>query len=154
MFFVRKAVTADVPQIYNLLKDYAAKGLMLPRSLSDLYEVIRAFHIASPVDRPEVAAGVCALHVVWADLGEIRSLGVAPEYKGAGLGEKLVSACAAEAVGLGLTKLFVLTYIPEYFKKLEFTGIEKSALPQKIWADCFKCVNFPDCGEEALEKYL
>ena len=154
MYFVRKAVTADVPQIYNLLKDYAAKGLMLPRSLSDLYDVIRAFHIASPEDRPETVAGVCALHVVWADLGEIRSLGVAPDFKGSCLGELLVSACADEARSLGLTKLFVLTYIPEYFKKLGYTGIEKSELPQKIWADCFKCVNFPDCGEQALEKML
>jgi len=154
VYYLRKAKVADVPKIYELLRDFAEKGLMLPRSLSELYDVIRAFHVVSPENRDHIVAGACALHVCWADLGEIRSLSVAPEFQGANLGRRLVTSCMDEATELGLKRIFVLTYIPDYFKRLDFKSIEKSELPQKIWADCFKCVKFPECGEVALEKRI
>lgn len=154
MYNIRKAVVADVPQIYDLLKDFSQKGLMLPRSLSDLYDVIRSFHVAVPADDPGRVIGICALHFCWEGLGEIRSLSVSQTCQGSDMGRRLIEASIAEGQELGLTHVFVLTYIPEYFKKLDFIEIDKSKLPQKIWADCFKCVNFPDCGEIALEKWL
>jgi amino-acid N-acetyltransferase len=151
---IRKAKVADVPQIYELLFDFAKEGLMLPRSLSELYDVIRAFYVSTPQDRPDRVVGACALHVCWADLGEIRSLSVAKDFQGANIGAQLLDVCVADALELGLKRLFVLTYIPEYFKKAGFSPIEKTQLPQKIWADCFKCINFPDCSEVALERTL
>lgn len=154
MPIVRKAKIKDVPQIYELLKDFAAKGLMLPRPLSELYDVIRAFHIVCPDDDLDTVAGVCALHICWADLGEIRSLAVQSGFQGQDMGRLLVESCIAEARDMGLKRLFVLTYIPEYFQLFGFTLTEKSELPQKIWADCLKCVSFPECGEIALEKAL
>jgi amino-acid N-acetyltransferase len=151
---IRKPQIKDVPQIHGMLKDFSSRGLMLPRPLSELYDVIRAFHVASPEDDPDVVAGVCALHVCWSDLGEIRSLAVLPEYQGADLGRMLVRACMAEAKDLGLDRLFVLTYIPDFFEKLGFKLTEKAVLPQKIWADCLKCVKFPECDEIALERWI
>jgi amino-acid N-acetyltransferase len=151
---IRKAKVTDVPQIYELLKDFAAKGLMLPRSLSELYDVIRSVCVACPEDDSNHVAGVCALHVCWSDLGEIRSMSVDPQYQGKDLGAELLAACERDALELGLKRLFVLTYIPKYFARFGFKETDKSQLPHKIWADCLKCVNFPDCGEVAMEKSL
>jgi len=62
----------------------------------------------------------------------------------------LVDACLSEAVTLGIYKLFVLTYEPKFFEKFGFSQIDKAMLPHKIWADCLKCVKFPDCDETAM----
>ena len=154
MIIIRKAIVTDVPQIYAVLKDFAERGLMLPRSLSELYDVIRAFLVACPEDRPEVVAGACALHACWEDLGEIRSMSVASEFQGEDIGRRLLEESVKDARELGLKRLFVLTYIPDYFRKYGFSEIDKSLLPQKIWAACFKCVNFPECGEIAMERNI
>ncbi len=154
MHTIRKARTSDVPKIYEILKGFAEKGLMLPRPLSELYDVIRSFQLACPEDDQETVAGVCALSVCWADLGEIRSLAVHPDHQGGDIGRRLVESCMEEARSLGLKRLFVLTYIPEYFKKFDFHLTEKTELPQKIWADCLKCVKFPECDEIAMERML
>lgn len=154
MFQIRKAKATDVPQIYALLKELGEKGLMLPRSLSEIYDVIRAFFIAHPTGSPEKVIGACAMQVCWQDLGEIRSLSVSQEYRGYNLGKRLVEACEEDARELGLNRLFVLTYIPDFFIKINYQLIDKSQLPHKIWADCLKCVKFPECGEIAMEKKL
>ena len=67
-----------------------------------------------------------------------------------GVGTKLVEACISEAIMLGITRVFALTYRPEFFEMLGFVKVEKSDLPQKIWTDCLKCSKFPDCDEVAL----
>jgi amino-acid N-acetyltransferase len=62
----------------------------------------------------------------------------------------MVKICIREAGDMGLKKLFVLTYVPAFFEKLDFKPVDKSVLPHKVWGDCIKCVKFPDCDEEAL----
>ncbi|MBW1708622.1 MAG: N-acetyltransferase [Deltaproteobacteria bacterium] len=151
---LRKSRVTDVPLIYELLTELGQKGLLLPRSLSELYDVVRDFFVAHPDGEPETLAGTCALHICWADLGEVRSLAVDSSYCGQDLGRRLVEECIAEAREIGLKRLFALTYIPDYFMKFDFKLIEKNELPQKIWADCFKCVKFPECNEVALVKDL
>ncbi|MBW2061372.1 MAG: N-acetyltransferase [Deltaproteobacteria bacterium] len=151
---LRKARVKDVPLIYEMLADLGQQGLLLPRSLSELYDFIRDFYVAYPNGESGALAGTCALHVCWADLGEIRSLAVNSWFQGQNLGRELIEACIEEARELGLKRLFALTYIPEYFMKFGFELIEKSELPQKIWADCFKCVKFPECDEVALARNI
>jgi amino-acid N-acetyltransferase len=86
----------------------------------------------------------------WEDIAEIRSLAILPEYQSNKLGSKLVEACLSEAVMLGIYKIFVLTYKPKFFEKFGFKQVDKSVLPHKIWADCLKCVKFPDCNDIAM----
>ncbi len=148
---IRKAKIEDIPEIHKLINEFAEKGLLLPRSLSDLYENIRDFYILV-IDRKVV--GTSALHIIWEDLGEVRSVIVKDEYRGRGYGKKLVDTCLREAKFLGLKRVLALTYIPEYFKKLGFVEIDKRTLPFKVWSDCVKCPKFPDCGEVALLYYL
>jgi len=141
---IRKAKVADVKQIYNLIMEFANKEEMLPRSLSELYDNLRDFFVFEESGK---ISGCCALHVMWEELGEIRSLAVKTEKQGKRVGAKLVEACIGEMSQMGLSKVFALTYKPEFFERKEFFRIDKAELPHKVWADCIKCPKFPDCGE-------
>ena len=147
---IRKAVSRDVPLIHKLLMDYAEKGLLLPRSLSELYDHLRDFFVLEEQGNQGAIVAVCALGVCWENLGEIRSLAVAQEYQKNNYGARLVERCLQDAKSLGLTRVFTLTYVPDFFAKIGFLVVEKSALPHKIWADCLKCPRFPDCDEIAM----
>ncbi len=148
---IRKAHQKDVRFIHALLAHYGQKGLLLARPLTELYEQLRDFVVAE--DEGELV-GTCALHLCWEDLAEIRSLAVVEGHEGKGWGTKLVEACCSEAITLGFRRVFVLTYVPGFFRRLGFREVDKSSLPNKIWADCLKCVKFPDCDEIAMELSL
>ncbi|MCK4863750.1 MAG: N-acetyltransferase [Dehalococcoidales bacterium] len=144
---VEKAKIPDVPQIHKLINDYAARGEMLARPLSELYEDIRDYFVIKEGETV-VACGV--LHVSWSDLAEVRSIAVAEESKHKGLGSELVAACLKEAKELGIETVFCFTYQPDFFKQHKFVDIDKMELPRKVWTDCFRCPKFPNCDETAL----
>ncbi|MFQ6132892.1 MAG: N-acetyltransferase [Armatimonadota bacterium] len=144
---IRRAVIADVTAIQALIKDHAAEDLLLPRTLSYLYENVRDFFVAC-VDGQVIGCG--SLHVMWDDLAEVKSLAIAPGHKGKGYGRRLVEACLEEARQLGVEKVFVLTLVPPFFERLGFKPVDKEELPRKIWGECVNCPHFPDCDEVAL----
>jgi amino-acid N-acetyltransferase len=144
---IRKAQISDVRDIQKLLMKYAGQGDMLSRSLSELYESLRDFYVFVDGD---TLLGTAALHIVWDDLAEVRSVAVAEEVGRKGIGSQLVQACINEAHQIGLKRIFCLTYKPDFFAKLDFRLVDKSELPQKVWGDCIKCVKFPDCDENAM----
>ena len=144
---LRKAEIKDVKEIQKLLTHYANRGDMLSRSLSELYEALRDFYIVEDGGR---LLGVAALHIVWDDLAEIRSVAVAEDAGRKGVGTEVVNACIAEAGALGLKRLFCLTYKPDFFAKFGLRIVDKSEQPHKVWGDCIKCVKFPDCDEIAM----
>jgi amino-acid N-acetyltransferase len=133
--------------MHKLINDYADRGEMLARPLSELYEEIRDFLVIREGERVLACA---ALHVDWEDLAEIRSVAVAEDKKRAGLGARLVKACLDDAEALGIKTVFCFTYKPEFFKRQGFVNIEKMELPRKVWTDCFRCPKFPNCDETAL----
>ena len=145
---VRSAKIPDARPIHQLLLKYAGDGLVLPRSLSDIYECIRNFYVYEDLDGTVLGA-VC-LQISWEDLAEVRSLVVAEQASGRGIGRQLVEQCLEEAKEMGLPKVFALTYKVVFFEKLGFYEIEKSELPHKIWGDCIKCAKFPECDETAM----
>ncbi|MBW1705549.1 MAG: N-acetyltransferase [Deltaproteobacteria bacterium] len=147
---IRKAIIGDIKDIHRLLNHYADQGLLLPRSLSELYDHLRDYVVLVSDDNRYSIHGVCGLRICWEDLAEIKSLAVSEEQHGKGSGIRLVEACLKESRSLGLKKVFTLTYVPDFFIKLGFKVVEKSVLPNKIWADCLNCPKFPDCDETAL----
>ncbi|MEC4684445.1 MAG: N-acetyltransferase [Nitrospirota bacterium] len=147
---IRKAATRDVREIHRLVNSFAKREQMLPRSLNEIYETLRD-HIVCEDDGGDVT-GVCALHILWEDLAEIRSLAVKADVQRQGTGKRLVKSCISEAKRLGIERIFVLTYNPDFFRSLGFVDIDKSELPQKIWGDCLRCHKFPECDEFALIK--
>jgi len=144
---IRKARMADVKAVQKLIADYARKGDMLPRSLSDIYENLRDYFV---YEDGGVVVGSAAIHIMWEDLAEVRSLAVQDGKMRRGVGTQLVEACISEAIVLGIARVFALTYKPEFFEKLGFHQVDKAELPHKIWTDCLKCAKFPDCDEIAL----
>lgn len=146
---IRKARVGDVREIQGLIEVYAGKGQMLPRSLSELYDHLRDFYVFVDEKKSDIV-GVCAMHVCWDDLAEIKSLVVREDFWAKGIATKLVETCLDESKTLGIYKVFVLTYQVGFFERLGFKVADKSILPHKIWADCLKCVRFPDCDETAM----
>jgi len=144
---IRKAKVTDVPAIHDVVDFYARKGVLLPRTLQELYERVMDFHVC---EQDGQIVGVCSLVVYRADLAEIRSLAVLPTYEGRGIGRAVTNACIAEARGLLIKRVFALTHKTAPFERLGFRVVEKKDLPEKIWKDCFKCSRFYDCDEVAV----
>lgn len=146
---IRKARIKDVPAIRQILRRFAAKGELLPRTLAELYSLIRDYYVYQETPDSPIA-GICALHVCWDALGELRSVAVVEEYQGRGIGSRLVETCLSEAITLGLEQVFVLTYRPSFFARFGFEIIDKNQLPHIVWADCVRCPKFPECDEVAM----
>lgn len=144
---IRKARIGDVKDIQKLLMTFANRGDMLSRSLSELYESLRDFYVCEEEGK---LLGAAALHIVWEDLAEVRSVAVSEEAGRKGIGSLLVQACIAEARQIGLNRIFCLTYKPDFFGKHGFRLVDKAELPHKVWGDCIKCPKFPDCDENAM----
>jgi len=143
-FVAEKARTADAQQVHDLVNAFAGRGEMLPRTMGEVYENLRDFFV---VRRGDDVLGCVALHIVWEDLAEVRSLAVREESQAVGLGALMVQACIDEARRLGLKRLFALTFKPAFFEKLGFQRVAKETLPHKIWTECVHCPHFPDCNE-------
>jgi len=148
---VEKARVSDANSMHRMISYFADKGEMLPRALSDIYEGIREYFVVKEGD--QVVACV-ALHVTWVDLAEIRSLAVAEQEQNQRIGSLLIQACLKEAKELGIPKVFCLVRKPVFFEKHGFQLIDKTELPQKVWAECYRCPKFPNCDEVALIRYL
>lgn len=142
-----KARIADIPQIQKLVNHFAAKGEMLPRALSELYENVRDLYV---VRSGEEVIGCAALHVFWLDLAEIKGVAVVEEMQNQGVGAVIIEACVDEAKNLGINTIFCLTYRPGFFERFGFSEVDKKELPHKIWAECLRCPKFPDCDEIAM----
>jgi amino-acid N-acetyltransferase len=148
---IRRARPSDAPAIHALIHRYAGRDLLLPRPLADIYERIRDFWVA--VDGGQVV-GCAALRIWWHDLGEVRSLAVAPDAEGRGHGAKLVEAVAAEATRFGVRNLFALTRIPGWFSRNGFETVDRAVLYHKVWGDCASCPKRDACDEVAVVRPL
>lgn len=136
--------------IHRIINESAARSEMLPRSLMDIYGSLRDFYVWCDGEEGSIG-GICALHIFWENIAEVRSLYVVEAYRGRGIGRELAEACSAEALMLDLARIFALTYETGFFRALKFQEVPRSSLPEKIWSDCFKCPKYPDyCDEVAM----
>ena len=145
---VREARITDVEEIRALIMAYAESRQMLPRSLRYLYDNLRNYFVAENGDGHVLGCG--ALQISWEGLAEVKSIAVSKEMQGRGLGRKIVMKCLAEAAELRVPRVFVLSFVPEFFEKIGFRRIERQTLPHKVWTECVDCPLFPECGETAL----
>lgn len=147
MINIRKAKVSDVDAIYEMILMYAKNGILLPRTRESLFENIQVITVATLDDQ---VLGTASLHILDKDLAEIRSLVVAEEANGKGIGKLLVQKIVEETKQIGIPKLISLTYQVQFFEKCGFQVIEKTEMPQKVWKDCINCHKFPDCDEVAM----
>lgn len=148
---VDRARVSDATSVHQMISHFADKGEILPRALSEIYEDIRDYFV---VRKGGQVIACAALHVTWVDLAEIRSLVVDEKEQSQRIGSLLTQACLEEAKELGIPRVFCLVRKPTFFEKHGFQLIDKTELPQKVWAECYRCPKFPDCDEVALIHYL
>jgi amino-acid N-acetyltransferase len=148
---VDRARVSDANSMHRMISHFADKEEVLPRALSEIYEDIRDYFVVRKGGRVIACA---ALHVTWVDLAEIRSLAVDEKEQNQRVGSALVQACLEEAKELGIPRVFCLVRKPAFFEKHGFQLIDKTELPHKVWAECYRCPKFPDCDEVALIRYL
>ncbi len=148
MIKLRKAKLSDIKNMQSLVKEEVKNGVILARSDDEVATNIRSYVLAFKNNK---LIGYTALHIHSISLAEIRSLIVSKEARGLGIGKKLVEYCIKEAKALEVKEILVLTYVSDFFKKLNFKEIAKESIPNhKIWLDCVKCIHFPICNEIAL----
>jgi amino-acid N-acetyltransferase len=159
---IRPATIHDVPRIQEIINSHAELGKMLFKSLAALYESLRDFAVYELEPQPNEeggftpgrVVGCVGLSIIWADLAEVRSLAVDDEYRGRGIGRRLVEWAVDESRRLQIRKLMSLTYEQAFFEKLGFEVTPKENLPLKVWSDCVRCPKRDGCDEIAMVRFL
>lgn len=128
---VRRARTSDVAAIKGLIDLYTGQRLLLAKDTVTLYESVQEFRVAE-LDGELVGCG--ALHVLWEDLGEIRTLAVAPQARGHKIGDRILAQLIDAARELGLRRLFALTFQTRFFGRHGFVEIEGTPVDSETYA--------------------
>jgi len=126
----RRARTADVPAIRGLLDVYTADRRLLSKATVTLYEDIQEFIVA---DSDGHVVGCGALHVLWDDLAEVRTLAVDPSFRGRGIGGLLLRRLLDIAAELGVERVFCLTFETEFFERFGFEEISGTPVPHDVF---------------------
>jgi amino-acid N-acetyltransferase len=148
---IRPATVHDVSRISEIINSHAELGRMLFKSYAQLYEDLRDFSV---YEKDGEVVGCTALAIIWADLTEIRSLAVDNDYRGQGIGRRLVEWSIEEARRLQIRRIMSLTYEQGFFEKLAFEVVNKDTLPLKVWSDCVRCPKRDGCDEIAMVRTL
>jgi amino-acid N-acetyltransferase len=132
---VRSARTSDVALIRALIDRYSPGGILLDKPIVTLYEDVQEFVIAE-VDGEPVGCG--ALHVLWADLAEVRTLAVLPKARGTGVGHALIEALIDRARVVGVDRVFCLTFEVEFFAAHGFAAFEAVPVEPGVYEQLLK----------------
>jgi amino-acid N-acetyltransferase len=131
-FTVRPARTADIPAIQALVEPLVQRRILLGKERVVFYEAVQEFRVAT--DDDGVLIGCGALHVMWEDLGEVRTLAVADDWLHHGVGHAILGDIEAAAVALGLTRLFCLTFETEFFTRHGFAPIGEDIVSADVYS--------------------
>jgi amino-acid N-acetyltransferase len=133
---VRRARTGDVRAIRRLIDANVASGRLLDKPTVTLYEDIQEFLVAERADG--MISGCGAMHVLWEDLAEIRTIAVDASSRGHGVGRRLVDALVAAAREVGVQRVFVLTFEVDFFARQGFEEIEGSPVSAEVYAELLR----------------
>ncbi len=132
---VRRAKAADIKGIRTIVQPFAESRILVPKDAVTYYEAVQQFRVAE-LDGRVVGCG--ALHVMWEDLAEIRTLAVLPEAKGHGVGSALLDALMDDARELGVSRLFCLTFEVDFFSRHGFERIEGQAVEPEVYTELLR----------------
>ncbi|GCD35889.1 amino-acid N-acetyltransferase [Streptomyces chrestomyceticus] len=134
---VRRARTSDVPAVRRLIDAYSADGILLDKATVTLYESIQEFWVAERDQDAEVV-GCGALHVMWEDLAEVRTLAVDPRHKGTGVGHQVLDKLLRTAGWLGVRRIFCLTFEVDFFAKHGFVEIGETPVDGDVYSELLR----------------
>lgn len=154
---IRPATVRDVHGMSALINYYASSNVMLARGPQYLYQHIQDYMVAtapSAEDGHDVVVACGAVHVLWEDLAEIRSVAVHASCQSQGFGHKLVDALVDRCRRLGLPRVFAFTLAAPFFARCGFTEFKREEMPAIVWVECSKCPKFYCCDEIGMILYL
>jgi amino-acid N-acetyltransferase len=131
-FTVRPARTADIPAIEALVEPLVQRRILLGKERVVYYEAVQEFRVA--VDDSGALIGCGALHVLWEDLGEVRTLAVADDWLHLGVGHAILEDIELKAAALGLTRLFCLTFETDFFGRHGFGPIGEDIVSPDVYS--------------------
>jgi amino-acid N-acetyltransferase len=134
---IRRARTTDVPAIRRLVDAYVARGILLDKPTVTLYEDVQEFWVAERVDNTDVV-GCGALHVMWEDLAEVRTLAVDPVCRGHAVGHQLLATLLRTAAWLGVRRIFCLTFEVDFFSRHGFTQIDGTPVTPEVYEELLR----------------
>lgn len=138
---IRRARTTDVVAIHRLIQPLVDDGTLLRKSLVVLYESVQEFRVAVDADGAVVGCG--ALHVLWLDLGEVRTIATADAVRGTGVGHLLLERLIDDARTLGLRRLFCLTFETAFFGRHGFDAVAEQIVDESVYQEMLRS---PDEG--------
>ena len=144
---LRRAMLADVEAMSRMINRYAAKGLMLPKSPSELSRHFREYVVLRGPDGVVACGG---LRVYSNELAEVVGLAVDEKWQGGGLGSRVVEHLLEEARALEIKRVFAMAFEPRFFHPLGFRTIPREWLPEKVASDCVGCARRAECQEVAV----
>ena len=132
MFHIRSAKTADVPAISKIARPLVEKRVLLGKELVESYEGIQEFIVA---EQDGEVIGFGALHVMWQDLAEVRTLAVADNHRSKGIGQALLKELESRAIDLGIKRVFCLTFEKEFFGANGYQVISDVPVEPEVYAE-------------------
>jgi amino-acid N-acetyltransferase len=130
---VRPARTADIKTIADLCGPLIQSRVLLGKERVELYESVQEFLVAEDASSKVIGCG--ALHVMWEDLGEVRTLAIAEAHQGKGIGKLILESLLERAKSIGLKRIFCLTFEVEFFSKLGFEPISETPVEPEVYAE-------------------
>jgi amino-acid N-acetyltransferase len=143
---VRRARTVDVPAIRAIAEPLVQSRVLLGKEWVESYEAVPEFRVA--IDESGRLVGFGALHVIWEDLGEVRTLAVADEWRGRGVGHALLQALESDARDYGLSRLFCLTFEVEFFTRHGFHDMGAETVDPAVYAELVRS------SDEGIAEFL
>ena len=135
MISVRPARTSDVKAIRLLVDSYAAPGQMLSKETVTLYESVQEFLVA---EKDGAVVGCGALHVLWEDLAEVRTVAVAQEFHKQGIGHLILNEIIDRARHIGIKRIFCLTFQTQFFGSIGFKEIQGTPVEPEVYAQLLR----------------
>ncbi|MCC9205610.1 amino-acid N-acetyltransferase [Arthrobacter sp. zg-Y769] len=134
---IRRARTSDVPGIRALVAPLAEDRILVAKEAVAYYEALQEFRVAEDADGRIVGCG--ALHVMWEDLAEVRTLAADPALRGSGIGHRLLEQLLADAVEIGVTRVFCLTFEVDFFRRHGFDVMaNQSAVDPEVYSELLR----------------
>ncbi len=132
---IRPARTSDVKQIRSIIDTFAAPGKMLEKETVTLFESVQEFVVAVAGDE---VVGCGALHILWEDLAEVRTVAVKEAFHNKGIGHQIIEAVVDRAKSLGVERIFCLTFQTEFFAKHGFSVIEGTPVEPDVYQELLR----------------
>jgi len=150
-YHIRQAQVHDLQAMHTLMLPFMQKNILIQRDIDNLYQHLQEFMVAVMGGQ---VVGVIALHIYGSNLAEVRSLVVSAQAQGLGIGRQLVQSCEKLAQDMGVSDVFALTYVDDFFVQQGYSIVTKESLPEKVWTVCVHCPKFSSCDEIAVKKQI